>query len=69
MRLKDAIHELQRKNAMLLLTGVQEQPLDMLRKINIVPGLVPDEHLFGNIGECTSWLRQHMRHDGLQAVT
>lgn len=67
--LEDAIHGLRRKDAMVLLTGIQEQPLDMLRKINIVPGLVPDEHLFGSIGECTSWLRQHVRHDDLQAVT
>ncbi len=54
--LEDAILGLRQKGALVLLTGVHEQPLDMLRRINIVPDLVPEEHLFADIDECTTWL-------------
>lgn len=56
--LEDAILELRRRDAVVLLTGVRQQPMDMLRKINIVPGLVPEEHLFRDIEQCTAWLGQ-----------
>jgi SulP family sulfate permease len=39
--MEDAILPLRRRNVIVLLTGVQSQPNDMLRKIKIVPNLIP----------------------------
>ena len=53
------------KGVPVLLTSVHEQPLDMLRKIKIVPDLIPEEHLFEDIQQCTTWLERQNRPDGL----
>lgn len=57
--LEDVALDLRRRGAVVLLTGVHEQPLDMLRRINIVPDLVPEDHVFEDFAQCTQWLREH----------
>ncbi len=44
--IEDAILELNKKKITVLITGIQKQPLDMLRNIKLIPGLIPEEHLF-----------------------
>lgn len=63
--LEDAVLDLRQKGVPVLLTSVHEQPLDMLRKIKIVPDLIPEEHLFEDIQQCTTWLERQNRPDGL----
>ena len=57
--LESVLLDLQSKGARVLLTGVHEQPLNMLRGIKLVPGLVPEAHLFADMRQCTEWLKQH----------
>ena len=40
--LEEAILELRMKGVLVLMTGVQPQPLDMMKKIDIIPGLIPE---------------------------
>ena len=40
----------------MLLTGVQSQPLDMLRRISIVPDLIPEARIFESTDACMAWL-------------
>jgi SulP family sulfate permease len=54
--LEDAILTLRQRNVIVLLTGVQSQPNDMLRKINIVPDLIPEECLCRGTNPCMKWL-------------
>lgn len=54
--LEDAILPLRQRNVIVLLTGVQSQPNDMLRKINIVPDLIPEECLCPGTEPCMKWL-------------
>ena len=58
--LEDAIHPLRQRNVIVLLTGVQPQPDDMLRKINIVPGLIPEECLCRGAEPCLKWLAREL---------
>lgn len=48
--------DLRRKGAQVALTGVQEQPLAMLRDLKIVPDLIGQDMLFGDIKGVSDWL-------------
>lgn len=57
--LEETVLNLRAKGATVLLTGVQAQPLDMLRRISFVPDLVPEDQLFGSMAACMAWLAKH----------
>ncbi len=61
--LEEAITELQKNNVVVALTGVQPQPLDMLKKIDIVPALIPEMHLFETFGDCEIWLKHNLQNE------
>jgi len=44
--IEDAVLELQKKGIDVIITGLQEQPEDMLRKIKLIPELIPEKNLF-----------------------
>ncbi len=44
--IEDAILQLQEKNITVIITGLQEQPLDMLKRIKLIPNLIPYDYLF-----------------------
>ncbi|SFB68455.1 sulfate permease, SulP family [Flagellimonas taeanensis] len=60
--MEEVIHDLKQKNITVLLSKVLEQPKYMLGKIDIVPGLVPNEHVFENFKSCLNWLKDHKVH-------
>ena len=55
--LEDTILRLTQKGTKVLLTGIAEQPFDMLKKIGLVPNLVPEEEIFVDFDACIKWLR------------
>lgn len=55
--LEDAIFDLRKRNIEVILTGLQEQPLDMLKAIDIIPDLVPENDLFDNVEDCFAYLK------------
>jgi SulP family sulfate permease len=57
--IEDAILELQKKDISVIITGIQKQPLDMLKNIKMVPNLVPEEHLFKDFPTAIQALEQH----------
>lgn len=54
--LEQVVLDLRRKGTIVALTGVQEQPLAMLRDLKIVPDLVGDDLLFADMASVTAWL-------------
>ena len=44
--IEDAILELHKKKMTVIIAGIQKQPLDMLKNIQLVPSLIPEEHIF-----------------------
>lgn len=57
--MEDAVLTLQRHNIMVLFTGILDQPRYMMERIDIIPDLVPPEHMFENFEDCVAWLRSH----------
>ena len=55
--LEEAVFDLRKKGVTVLLTGLQPQPCDMLRSIDVIPGLLPEAQLFDNFDDSIRWLK------------
>ena len=64
--MEEAILELRQLDIAVVFTNLHGQPLDMFKRINLVPGLVPEEHSFPDFQSCTEWLESYlnMSEDG-----
>ncbi|CAM2880913.1 SulP family inorganic anion transporter [Flavobacterium frigoris] len=61
--LEDIVFDLQQLGIQVLLVNLQEQPMDKLRSIDIIPDLVAEEHLFVNIEEAFAYIKKTNRID------
>lgn len=57
--LENAVLDLHTRGIKVILTAVQEQPKDKLISIDIVPDLIPEEHLFSTINDGFTYLETH----------
>jgi len=55
--METAVKDLTERGVVVLITIVQPQPLYMLQKINVVPGLIPENHCFKTFEDCALWLK------------
>jgi SulP family sulfate permease len=62
--LEEAILELRMKGVVVLMTGVQPQPLDMMKKIDIIPDLISEKFLFKKFADCELWLKYNLKSIG-----
>lgn len=58
--LEDVILELETKNIHTLIIKPQKQPLMMLRRIDIVPDLVPEDHIFETFQDCIEYITENV---------
>lgn len=56
--MESAILYLSQRGVTVLLTGVQPQPYDMLRTIDIIPDLLPENQLFETFEDSIEWLQK-----------
>lgn len=61
--IEEVIMDLQQRDVLVLLTGVQPQPCDMLKKIDVLPALIPDDYAFETFEECKSWLKYNLNSE------
>ncbi len=62
--MEDAVLTLQRHNIMVLFTGILDQPKYLMERIDIIPDLVPPEHIFESFDDCVDWLgSKHYEED------
>ncbi|MBR5352279.1 MAG: SulP family inorganic anion transporter [Bacteroidales bacterium] len=54
--METAIKDLQARGITVLMTIIQPQPMYMLRTLNVIPSVVPEEHTFKTFEECTEFL-------------
>ena len=54
--LEEAILSLEQKNVEVLITGLQQQPAAMMRRIKIIPELVGDKHIFRRFNDAINFL-------------
>ena len=56
--METAIKDLQGRGVMVLMTIIQPQPMYMLKTMNLIPDLVPEDHTFKTFEDCTEFLKK-----------
>jgi SulP family sulfate permease len=60
--LEDVLVDLKRSNGMkVLLVNVLAQPRYMMERIDIIPDLIPEEHIFPSFKACTDWVKANVK--------
>ena len=59
--MEEVILSLEKRNIAVVMTGLQTQPYLMLKRINLVPGLIPKNYLFDKFEDCIQWLGEELR--------
>ncbi len=57
--MEDVLLELQKKEVIPLFVDVLDQPKYMMERIDIIPDLVPLEHIFDDFYTCLDWILEH----------
>lgn len=58
--LEDVLLELEKNDIHVLIVDIQEHPLYLMKSIDIIPDLIPEEHIFDSFKECTSWIKENV---------
>ncbi len=60
--MEEVLQELRKKKVMVYFVDVMDQPRYMMERIDIVPDLIPPEHIFETFDECIAYIREHNQH-------
>ncbi|MDO6812636.1 SulP family inorganic anion transporter [Tenacibaculum soleae] len=55
--LEDMLVDLEKSGVTVLLVDVLKQPRYMMERIDIIPDLISEEHIFGTFDDCLSWVK------------
>lgn len=58
--MEDVLQGLQAKNITVLLTRVMDQPRYMMENIDIIPDMIPPDHIFDSFDECIEWIKSEV---------
>jgi len=61
--MEDILVDLKGEGKNILLVNTLEQPRYMLERIDIVPDLIPKEHLFNDFTECLKWVKANVKNE------
>ena len=59
--MEDVLQELGKKDIQVLFVNLLQQPKYMMEKIDIIPDLIPKEHIFKTFDECTLWIKKNIK--------
>ena len=59
--MEDVLQELNKNNITVLFVDLLNQPRYMMERIDIIPDFIPEEHIFENFDDCTTWIKQHVK--------
>ena len=59
--MEDVLSNLEKLNITVLLIDVLEQPKYMMEKIDIIPDLIPTNHIFTTFEECLTWIKDNVK--------
>ncbi len=65
--MEDVLQELQKNNIEALFVEVMDQPRYMMERIDIIPDLIPHEHIFESFDDCVAWVKINVRDQGVSA--
>ncbi len=54
--MEDVLQDLKRKRVTVLFVNILDQPRYMMERINIIPELIPTEHVFDDFDTCLDWV-------------
>jgi SulP family sulfate permease len=60
--MEDMLQELNKKDIEVLFVGLLKQPRYMMERIDIIPDLIPNEHIFNNFKDCINWIKQNLKN-------
>ncbi|HIJ51335.1 MAG TPA: sodium-independent anion transporter, partial [Nitrospinae bacterium] len=58
--MEEVVTALEARGIAVIMTGLREQPKLMLKRINIIPGLIPEQFLFSTFEKCIEWLDEEL---------
>jgi SulP family sulfate permease len=61
--LEESILSLEQRGIDVLLTGMQDQPESMLRKVVIIPDLIAENHIFARFDDAIAYLMAHKEEE------
>ena len=64
--MEEAILSLKDKGIKVVFAGIRPQPMDMLKKIDIIPSLIPAKHAFDSFEDCEEWLKLNMKSGNVE---
>ena len=60
--MEDVLQELRKKKVTVLFVGLLKQPKYMMERIDIIPDMIPYEHIFESFNECVSWIKTNVKN-------
>ena len=69
---EESILALEQREIIVCVTGLRPQPEGMMRKLGVIPLLVPESYLFPNFKFCTKWLKDQFEDeecDGFEIIS
>ena len=61
--MEDMLQDLNKKNIEVLFVGLLRQPQYMMERIDIIPDLIPREHIFDNFKACLVWVKENVKDE------
>ncbi len=59
--LEDVLRSMKKSGIRILVSGLRDQPSQMLHKLNIIPGMVEEEYIFDSFQECLKWVKENVK--------
>ena len=54
--IEDLVNSMESQGKTVLLVGVKEQPKYMMERIDIIPDLISEDHIFDTFTDCLKWI-------------
>ncbi|WP_020605776.1 SulP family inorganic anion transporter [Spirosoma spitsbergense] len=61
--MEEVLTGLVNSDKVVLIVGIQQQPKLMLEKVNLIPNLIPKEHVFESFRACLVWIKENVQHN------
>ncbi len=61
--MEDVLIDLKRQNITVLFVNLLKQPRYMMERIDIIPDLIPNEHIFKNFDTCLDWVKTNVKDE------
>ncbi|GAA4935712.1 SulP family inorganic anion transporter [Algibacter agarivorans] len=59
--MEDMLQDLNKKGIEVVFVGLLKQPKYMMERIDIIPDLIPNEHIFNKFNDCMQWIKQNIK--------